>query len=343
MATRITIRKPGSFDRLESETFTPKMPVRGEALIAVKAAGINFADLCVRMGVYSSAKQYVGWPITPGFEIAGLVEETGPECTLKKGDRVFGITRFGGYSSHITLPETQLFPLPNAWSFAQGATFPATFLTAYYALFELVHPRPGNRILIHSAAGGVGVALLQLAKTLELQVAAVIGNPSKRAAIEPYRPDCIIDKSDLWRGAKRFSPQGYSAIFDPNGKETLKESYRHLIPSGKLVIYGFQTMLTKGSGRVHWVKALIDYLLTPRFNPLQMTRDNKSVLAFNLSYLFEEKNLFREMIQKLLLLVEEKRIAPTPTHSFPFSQVAAAHEALQSGTTTGKLVLELSE
>lgn len=342
MAERILIRKPGGLETLEIESFTPKEPRKGELLIKVYAAGINFADLCVRLGVYSSAKKYASWPITPGFEIAGVVEKCGEETHFKPGDRVFGITRFGGYTSHITLTETQVFPLPSNWSFSEGATFPATFLTAYYALFELAHPKKGQKVLIHSAAGGVGVALLQLSKLLELKVAAVVGASSKIDSILRYDPDCIIDKSKgaLWQEAKSFSPSGYSVIFDPNGRETLKESYRHLAPMGKLVVYGFQTMLKRGTFHMAWGKALIDFIFTPRFNPLEMTSSNKSVLAFNLSYLFEESTLFREAIETLLRFAREEKIHPGEVTSFPFKEVKRAHAALHSGNTTGKLVLE---
>src|SRR5690606_30795686 len=122
----------------------------------VQAAGVNYADCVVRMGLYESAKKYVGWPITPGFEFAGRVDALGEGTPgLAPGDEVFGVTRFGGYASSVVVPRHQVFRRPAVCSPDEAAAFPSVHLTAWYALFELAHPRPGSTLLVHSAAGGV--------------------------------------------------------------------------------------------------------------------------------------------------------------------------------------------
>lgn len=341
---RVRIHKAGGYERLAIETSLPDpTPKAGEVRVAVEAIGVNFADCIVRMGLYASAKEYVGWPITPGFEVAGTIDAVGDGVTQwKVGDRVIGLTRFFGYSSSIVVPEEQVFAIPAAWSMEQAAAFPVVYLTADYALFELARPRKGAKVLVHSAAGGVGGALLQLARTAGVETVGVVGRTEKVEAAKKLGATHVIDKStqDLWAEAERIAPKGYDAVLDANGVSTLRASYKHLRPTGRLVIYGFHSMMRKdGPGTPSWPKLAADWVRTPRFNPLDMTNDNKSVMAFNLSYLFEEKHLLEEAMERLMRLVEEGKIEPPPTQTFKLEAVADAHRAIESGRTTGKLVL----
>lgn len=339
---KVVIHKAGSYDRLRFET--QPLPKMGpdDVLVSVRAIGVNYADVVVRMGLYQSAKDYVGWPITPGFEFAGEVEAVGTAVTGHRvGDRVFGVTRFGGYATHIAVPQTQLFPIPSGMSFEQAAGFPAVFLTAYFALHELAHPRSGDTLLIHSAAGGVGGSLVQLGKAAGCRVVGVVGSSHKVKVAEQMGADVVIDKSvdDLWSSAALHAPDGYDVIADANGVATLKQSYNHLRPAGRLVVYGFHTMMPKKGGRPNWFKLAWDYLRTPRFNPLDMTNENKNVMAFNLSYLFEHNDMLQRAMGDMVGWLKDGRIAPPPTTSYPFEQVAQAHQDIESGQTTGKLVL----
>jgi NADPH:quinone reductase-like Zn-dependent oxidoreductase len=340
----VVVEKPGSYERLIIKDGEAGPPQEDEVLIECRACGVNFADCCVRMGVYRSAKVYVGWPITPGFEVSGTIKEIGSNVSgFSPGERVVAITRFGGYTSHLNVKATQVFPLPDEVTFAEGAGFPAVFLTASYALNWLAHPRQGQTMLIHSAAGGVGSALVQLGKLSGCRVAGVVGAPHKKEFVKQLGADFVIDKSGqkLWQEAERFSPEGYDIILDANGPETLKESYRHLSVGGKLVVYGFHTMLTKGRGKPNWLKVFWDYLRSPRFDPLSMTTDNHSVLAFNLSYLFDKNTFLTEEMEKLLPLLEDGRLKMPKITTYPFEKVSEAHKDLESGQTVGKLVLIL--
>jgi len=328
---KVVIERAGSYDQLQFQECELPEAKAGEVVVDVEAIGVNYADCLVGMGLYSSAKEFVGWPITPGFEVAGNAN----------GESVIAVSLFDSYATQVLVPKHQVFPLPKGWSMAEGAAFPAVHLTAWFGLFELAHPRPGSRILVHSAAGGVGCALVRLAKLAGCTVVGVVGASHKVATVEALGADAVIDKStqSLWVEAKRHAPNGYDIIFDANGVATLEDSYRHLAAPGKLVVYGFHTMMPRTGGRPNWLKLIWSWLRTPRFNPLDMTSENRSVLAFNLSYLFESEYILTEAMTQLLGYVDEGKLPPPGVTTFPFSDVSGAHRALESGQTTGKLVL----
>lgn len=338
----ISIAKPGGFERLRLVDLPDPQPRPGEVLVVTRAVGVNFADVVVRLGLYESAKKYVGWPITPGFELSGEVLACGEGVTdLAVGERVFGVSRFGGYASHVCVPRSQLFRVPAALSHAQAATFPTVFLTAYYALREAMRTRPGGHVLVHSGAGGVGLAALQLARCDGLLPIAVVGASAKREVALSYGAAHVIDKSTqaLWPEVERIAPGGVHYVLEPNGAETLAQSYAHLLPTGRLVIYGFTSMLSRGAARPNWLKLGWDYLRTPRFHPLQMVDANKGVIAFNLSYLFEQQGLLLEAMTRLLGELERGALRPLPVTELALADAPEAHRALQSGATVGKLAL----
>jgi NADPH:quinone reductase-like Zn-dependent oxidoreductase len=339
---RVVVRRAGGWDRLEIEQAPDPTPGEGEVLVRAEAAGVNFADVIVRMGLYESAKKYVGWPITPGFEVAGAVSAVGPGVAdVSPGARVVAVTRFGGYATHVVVPRDQVLPVPRAMTTSEAAAFPAVYLTAWYALHELAGAKPGMRLLVHSAAGGVGGALLQLARLAGCVAVGVVGSSAKVAVARALGAHAVIDKSteDLWRMARRHAPDGYDAVFDANGIETLRDSYDHLASPGRLVVYGFATMLPRGRGRPSWPKLAADWVRTPRFDPLRLTNDNRSVMGFNLSYMFERKSAFLPALERMLGWVDEGKLSPPGVTEFQLDQVAAAHRAIESGNTTGKLVL----
>ncbi len=344
----IVIERPGGYRQLKIKTFPEPVPQNDEVLIAVSAAGINFADVFIRLGLYKSAKEFVGWPVTPGFEFAGEVLACGPDISdFQTGMSVFGVTRFGAYSSHLCAPGHQVFKIPadSNFSIDQWAAFPAVFLTAYHALFQNIVVRPEMNILVHSAAGGVGGALIQLGKITGCRMIGVVGSSHKINTVLAFGADVVIDKSreDLWAKAQDTCPDGFDVIFDGNGPETLKQSYQHLAPVGKLVTYGFHSMLSKRGGFPNYFKLAYEFLRIPRFSPLNLTNDNKSVIAFNLSYLFHRADLLQESMQDLLKWVAEGKIQAPPVQPFAYDRVADAHRALESGTTVGKLILKFAD
>ncbi|KLK94147.1 zinc-binding dehydrogenase [Microvirga vignae] len=339
---KVVIHKAGAYERLKLETHRVPKPGDRQVLIRTQAVGVNYADVCVRWGVYASARRFVGWPITPGFEYSGWVEEVGREVKhVKPGDPVFGVTLFNGYSTHVCAPADLVWPKPQALDFEGAAGFLAVHLTAYHGLLQNVVIRPGMRVLVHSAGGGVGSALIQLCKLHNLHVTGVVGRSHKVEYVRQLGADAVVDKStqSLWDEAKRLCPDGYDLVFDANGPETLAQSYAHLRPTGKLLIYGFHTLLPKQSGRINYLKAALGMLRMPRFNPLSMTSGNKGVVAFNLSFLFARTDLLHAAVSDLTTWVEAGIMQAPKVRSFALADVAEAHRALESGETTGKLVL----
>ena len=339
---KIVIHKPGGYERLVIEEHPDPVPAPDEVMIDVAAIGINYADCVTRMGLYASAKHYVGYPITPGFEVAGTVRATGAAVTdLEPGARVLAVTRFNAYATQLAVPRSQVFRLPPQLQFTSAAGFSAASLTAWFALFELAHPHAGNHMLVHSAAGGVGGMLVQLGKLAGCRVTGVVGAAHKVGTVLELGADAVIDKSTqpLWMAAERLAPDGYDIILDANGVATLRQSYRHLAPVGKLVVYGFHSMLPRRGGVPHKLRLAWDYLRTPRFSPFDLTTHNRSVLGFNLSFLFDQTTTLQQGLQQLLDWLEEKKLQTPGVTSYPFESVAQAHRDLESGQTTGKLVL----
>jgi len=337
---RAIVRKAGGFDRLEMESAPDPSPKENEVLVKTHACGVNFADCVVRMGLYESAKKFVGWPITPGFEFSGEVAAAGSGVKdVRAGARVMGITRFFGYATHVCVPRNQIWELPDGFSMEQAAGFPCVFLTAWYALVELANLRPKMRVLVHSAAGGVGGALCQIAKAKNCFVAGVVGSAHKVAQAKAHA-DVVVDKSadDLWPAIERACPEGFDVACDANGVSTLQQSYEHLRSPGRLVVYGFHSMMSK-TGKPNWMKLGWDFMRTPRFSPFELCDQNKSILSFNLSYLFDEHEILEDGMEMLLAFAREKKITAPPVTTFPLDRAADAHRAIESGSTQGKLVL----
>jgi NADPH:quinone reductase-like Zn-dependent oxidoreductase len=342
----IVIAKPGGYEALQLVEAPDPVPGPDEVRVRVEASGVNYADGIIRMGLYASAKELHGYPITPGFEVAGVIDAIGPTSegatptTLQVGQRVVALTLFGGYTSHLCLATHYVFPLPGNLTTQQAAALPAVFLTAWFMVHEQLHPRPGQRWLVHSAAGGVGGALVQLGRLCGAEVTGVVGAPHKVDAVLAMGASQAIDKSGGdWRlAAQLMAPNGFDAVFDANGVATLGDSYRLLAPMGKLFIFGFASMLPR-NGRLNWLRLAWDWLRTPRFNPMHMTQSNRSVMAANLSFLSSHAPLLSAGMVWLLERFASGELQPPPVETFPLAAAADAHRRIESGQTIGKLVL----
>lgn len=337
---KVVIHQAGSFNQLQLEEHPDMQPKAGEVLVQVRAIGVNYADVIVRWGLYKSARQFVGWPITPGFEFAGTVAALGEGASgFTVGQQVFGVTMFNGYSSQVCVPQHQLFALPANMSLEQAAGFPAVFMTAYHALFQIIVIRKTDKVLVHSAAGGVGSALLQLCKLKGIETIGVVGSSHKVERAKTMGATHVIDKSmeDLWAKVEQLWSGGVDVIMDANGGQSLKDGWAHLAKGGKLVSYGSHTILPKESGRINWLKLIKAWLEAPRYNVLNF--NTRSLITFNLSFLFERADLLQEAMHDLIGWVNNGDISPLEITTYPLEEVAAAHRDIQGGKTMGKLVL----
>lgn len=327
------------------------------------AFSVNYADCTIRWGLYESAKQFVGWPIVPGFDVAGIIESVpennnngGKKSLFQPGDRVFGCSLFGAYSSRVLIPNIQLRKIPKNLTFAQAASLPAVSLTSLHALSLAGHYPPPNKytnkaILIHSAAGGVGGMLVQMANILGLSpIVGVVGSTSKVKHAKELGCDLVIDKStcstsnEMWELIENASPTGYSAIMDANGVSTLQESYNHLAPTGRLIIFGFHSNLPMGQAMlspIQWIRMAKSLGKMPKFDPMDLTVSNKSVLGFNLSFFSEEKEVCEDLLDQICIWVEEGKLKCPSIVEMDIHQIGEAHELIQSGKSVGKIVINV--
>jgi len=335
---RIVVERPGGHAALLLREEPDPAPGAGQFRVRVRAAGVNYADTVVREGHYEAAKGL--YPLTPGFEFAGVVDGAGAGAAgFRDGERVFGFARFGGYASVQLVEPARLRRIPDGWDFADAAGLPAVQLTAYHGLNHVAHVAPGESVLVHSAAGGVGLALLQQIRILGARSVAVIGSGKKSAAARDAGADAVVVRGpNLWKDVDRAAPGGLDAIFDANGVTTPRPGFARLRPGGRLVVYGFGEIMTRGR-RAIWPELAWNWLRVPRFSPLEMTGTNRSVMGFNVVYLTENAALAKTGFDAIASWAADGRLRQVPITAFPVERAADAHRALESGSTVGKLVL----
>jgi synaptic vesicle membrane protein VAT-1 len=323
--------------------------------IVYYAFSINYADCCIRWGLYESAKQFVGWPIVPGFDIAGVISDKFVSEKWKPGDRVMGCTLFGAYSSRIAIPSPQLRRIPDSMSFLEAASLPAVSLTALYALHLAGHypvttnilgKRKNQAILIHSAAGGVGSMAIQMAKQLGLYpIVGVVGSTHKVDTAIQLGCHHVIDKSqisNIWLEARRLSPNLYFTILDPNGVSTLQDSYNHLCPTGRLIIFGFHSNLPLGRDMLspyQWLQMGFKMSRMPKFDPMDLVVSNKSILGFNLSFFADEVDLVGSLFDQILDWWNLGVLKCPEILEMSMDDIGKAHEWIMSGSSIGKIVM----
>jgi alcohol dehydrogenase len=331
--------KAGSLSNLQLETEELPPPQPHEVTVAVKAVGLNFADIFAIWGLYAATPEGV---FTPGLEYSGVIARVGAEVEgWKEGDRIMGVARFGAYATHLNIDHRYVVPLPDAWDFAEGAAFLVQVLTAYYALVNLGDLQRGQTVLIHSGGGGVGLLANRIAKKYDAFTIGTIGRPGKRALLEKEGYDRVIVRSRQFeRELKQaLGDRPLHLILECIGGRILKAGYRTLAPMGRMIVYGSARYASVGA-RPNYFKMIYYYLTRPKIDPQTMTSDNKSVMAFNLIFLFHHAELMHQMLDEIHQLGIEK---PMVGHRFAFDQLEEALLLFQSGKTTGKVVLEVME
>src|SRR5579862_9054230 len=310
----IVVRRYGPPDVFELQQLPDPQPKPGEVLIRVKAIGVNFADLMQRMGIYPGTPKP---PFVPGLEIAGVVEKIAPSgkpgeeaATLRAGDAVTAFTNFGAYAEWAAVPASQVHRLPPGMRFEDGAAIPANYLTAYHAMFTMGNLQPGDRILIHGAAGGVGIAAVQLAHTRGLVIFGTAG-PAKQEYLRKIGVDHAIDyeKSDFVEVVKKFSPDGIEMVMDPIGGKSFAQSQACLGPTGRLVVFGFSAA-AGADGKRSWMLGLKALLETPKFHPLKMMSENLAVIGVNLGRLQARGALDRRELDEIFRMYVAGKIKP---------------------------------
>src|SRR4051794_16772440 len=313
----------------------------GEVRIAVKAAGINFADTMARVGLYPEAPKP---PCVLGYEVAGEVESVGEGVeSVKAGDRVMAGTRFGGQCELVTVPEDQIIPLEKSFTFEQGAAFPVNYATSYAALVIMGGLRAGERVLIQAAAGGVGISAIQVARSRETEIFGT-ASASKHDAIRAQGVDHPIDyrTQDFESEIRRITDgQGVDVIMDATGPTNFRKDYRLLRPGGKLIMYGASELST-GSGRS--MRAVAGGLLRmpmatmPWWKSLSVMNENKGVFGLNMLAWQDTEGLGR-VLEPLSAELEAGILDPVVAEAFPFERAGDAHRFIAERQNIGKVVL----
>ncbi len=296
--------------------------------IDVRAAGVNFPDVLIIQNQYQLKPPL---PFSPGGEVAGVVSEVGAGVTnFKVGDRVIGITAWGGFSEQVVVPEDKCFHLPETMGYDVGSSFSLTYGTSYYALVQRAQIQPGETLLVHGASGGVGLAAVEIGKALGAKIIATGGNDDKLAVLrEKYGVEHTINyrEDTKWKDTvKRMTGgRGADVIYDPVGGEVFEQSLRCINWYGRLLVIGF------ASGKIPAAKA--NYILL---------KSCSVVGVYWGSFTGRDPKTNAENFVELFKMHADGKLKPNISHRFPLDRGAEALQALVDRKVVGKAVLEIS-
>jgi NADPH:quinone reductase-like Zn-dependent oxidoreductase len=334
----IWITKPGGPEALELRETADPEPGPGEVRVRIRVAGLCFADVLAAQGLYPDAPKP---PCVVGYEAAGVVDALGPGSEGPPlGRRVLALTHFGGHADVACVPAAQVVEITDGMSFEEAAAVSLNYLTAYHLLFRAANIRPGERALVHMAAGGVGLAALQLARTVDgveiFGTASAAKHDVLRAEgcthpIDYRTADYAAEIRRLTRG------DGVDVVLDPLGGKDWRKGLKLLRPGGRLVAFGFAN-LARGERRQP-ARLAAQLAGIPLLTPLQLMNHNRTVSGVNLGHMWSEVGVLREELLAVLALWDEGRIKPRIDTAYPFTQVAAAHRRILERKNVGKVLL----
>ena len=335
MKRKIYRLKAGNIKNLKLIEENLPDPAADEVTIEVKAIGLNFADVFAIWGLYSATPK---GEFTPGLEYSGIVAKVGKNVTnVKVGDKIMGVTRFGAYTSHLNIDSRYVMPLPQNWDFPTGAAYLVQVLTAYYAMIKLGQLETGQTILIHSAAGGVGILANRIAKKHGCYTIGTVGSPQKLALLqrEGYDKSIVRDKDFAKKLDEALDGRELNLVMECIGGEVMKAGFEALGQQGKTVIYGAASYAHPGD-RPNYLKILWKFLQRPKIDAQSLAELNKGVIGFNLIYLYEKSELMHSLLAELQNLEIEK---PMVGQTFDFEQLPDAVRTFKLGKTMGKVVV----
>jgi NADPH:quinone reductase-like Zn-dependent oxidoreductase len=336
----LVITRHGSPDVLRVQERPDPEPGPGEIRIAARAAGVNFADLLARVGLYAEAPKP---PCVVGYEVAGDVDALGEGVEgFEVGQRVMGACRFGGYAQLAVAQAGAVLALPDGWTYSEGAAMPVTYSTAYAGLVRFGGLLAGERVLIQAAAGGVGIAATQIAKLIGAEVFGT-ASPAKHEAIRAIGVDHPVDyrTHDVVDEVRRITGEEHpiDLAFDAIGGRSFRQSFALLRAGGRLVCFGASEV--QAGERRSPLRALRVIAQMPRFNPLKLMRASKSVIGLNMLTLWDERQSLEELIDPLRAWVEDGSLRPVVAREFRLDDGAEAHRYMHERSNVGKVVLTL--
>jgi NADPH:quinone reductase-like Zn-dependent oxidoreductase len=332
MTRLVQIPRYGAPDVLRVIEGADPSPGPGEVVVDVAACGVNFADTMARVGLYADAPKP---PMVVGYEVAGTIASVGDGVDAGRvGERVMAGTQFGGYASRVAVPAGDAIALADRLSFEQGAAIPVNYATAWAGLLGYGSLRPGEKVLIQAAGGGVGIAATQIAKRAGAEVWGT-ASPSKHDAIRANGVDHAVDyrSSGWWEGLPPFD-----LILDAIGGRQFRRSYRMLRAGGRLVAFGASSV-HQGERR-NYAKVLPEALPMLRgFNLIEQMESSKAVIGLNMLTLWKDRGTLQPWIEPLAELIEDGTVQPVVSDAVPFDRAAEAHRIIGERRNVGKVVL----
>jgi NADPH:quinone reductase-like Zn-dependent oxidoreductase len=334
---QIFIVGDGGPEKLQLRESPDPKPAGGELRIRVKASGINFADILARQGLYPDAPKR---PCVVGYEVSGTVDAAGSDVDQSwAGKDVLALTRFGGYSDVVVVPEKQVFAKPAEISHEQAAAIPVNYLTAWQLLVVMGALKREETVLIHNAGGGVGLAEIDIAR----HIGATIYGTASRAkhaflmqrgvheAIDYRTSDWAVELNRLTKG------RGVALITDPLGGNHWRKSYKALRSTGRLGMFGIS--VATASKLFGPLRMLPVALGMPFFHPIPLMNTNKSVFGVNVGHMWHERGMMEAWMETLLNGIAEGWVRPHVDRSFPLAKAGDAHTYMEERRNTGKVVL----
>jgi NADPH:quinone reductase-like Zn-dependent oxidoreductase len=334
---QIVTTRNGGVEVLQVQEAPDPKPARGEVVVEVKAAGLNFADILARQGLYPDGPKK---PCVMGYEVAGVVEAVGDEVDdALLGKAVVAMTRFRGQAEKVAVAATQLFEKPDSLSFEEAAAIPVNYLTAYALLHVMGSLHAGESVLIHNAGGGVGLAAIDIARKIGA-ITFGTASPGKHEFLRERGLDHPIDyRNQDWLPILKqlTNGRGVDLVIDPIGGAHWKKSYAALRHTGRLGMFGVSTASANGlKGKFKLVKAALQM---PRFHPLGLLNKNRGVFGLNLGHMWHEPEKVSVWMKAILDGVGGGWIRPHVDKSFPFAQAGDAHSYMEARKNIGKVVL----
>ncbi|MBA2330372.1 MAG: zinc-binding dehydrogenase [Flavisolibacter sp.] len=329
--------KAGSIKNLQLQTEMLHELQEDEVCVKVHAIGLNFADIFAMQGLYSATPK---GSFIPGLEYSGEIISVGSAVQeWKVGDKVMGVTKFGGYVSYINSHHRYVVPLPADWTFEEGAGFLVQGLTAYYALTELGNLKNGNTVLIHSAAGGVGILANRICKKYDAYTIGSVGNENKKNFLlqqEAYDAVIVRDNDFYDKLKSVLGDRALNLVMECIGGKILMQGWKAMAPMGRMVVYGNASFATHTS-KPDYLKLYWRFLKRPKIDPLRLPTQNKSLLGFNLIYLYEQTDMMHQMLHELSTLqLKPQHIG----HVYGFEEMHEAIHKFQKGDSVGKVVVK---
>lgn len=335
----LVITRYGGPEVLEVHESSDPVPAAGEVLVQVTHAGLNFADIAARVGLYPDAPKP---PVVVGYEVAGRVKSIGADVhNIRPGDAVVGLTKFKGQASAAAIPERQVFKTPPGMSLETAAALPVNYLTAFHMLHGVARVKPFDKVLIHMAAGGVGLAAIQLCRLVEGVEIFGTASEGKHALLRDAGVAHPIDyrKMDYASEVRRITGgKGIQLVLDPLGGKDWEKGYNLLAPGGQLIAFGWANMVT--TERRSWLHVLAELLSTKRYSPMALMDTNRTVSGVNMGRLWGMASVVRREMEELLSLYEQKKIAPHVDKVFPLAAGADAHRYIQERRNIGKVLFD---